>query len=120
MIEYNEYGDAEGCTHKIQPSEMTSEDLKETLDTIRDSVDSLHLYGQSMHVEVARRQAALTDALQDVANLQQSVRVAHAFIDWVVKLAESGPRVELDYLKRRAERAKLGHDRHESHPPRPQ
>lgn len=119
MIEYNEYGDAEGCTHNLGPHDMDPQEAWEARRVIHQATDSLLNWGLAMHKEVGVRQAALTDALQDVANLQQSVRVAHAFIDWVVKISEAGPRVELEYLKTRAHRAKLGHERTESHPPRP-
>ena len=119
MLIYDQYEDASGCTHRIAPSDMSHGEPEETRAAALDAVTSLYDYGEHMHREVARRQAALTDALQDVTNLQQSVRVAHDFIRWVVQISEAGPRVELEYLKRRAERALLGHERHESHPPRP-
>lgn len=119
MLIYDQYEDASGCTHRIAPDDMSHGEPEETRTAALDAVTSLYDYAQHMRREVARRQTLATDTQAILEVIQQHLRVAQDFIRWVVQISEAGPRVELDHLKRRAERALLGHERHESHPPRP-
>ena len=119
MIEYDQYGEPEGCTHNLGPHDMDSSEAWEARRTIHQATDSV--VNWALHLEEsAKADATRVKELEaDLSLARQHLRIAHGFINWVVRISEDGPRVELDYLKRRAERALMGEDRHESHPPRP-
>lgn len=114
MIEYNEYGNAQGRTHDMDPGEARA---REAWRVIHQATDSLLNWGLVMHKEVARRQDSLSDALADLEATRQYLRIAREFAGWVADNAEDG--IPASELKKRAVRAVLGQERAESHPPQP-
>lgn len=118
MIEYNEYGDADGCTHRIASLDMDRAEAANLERVAHDAVKSLHAY--IVHLdELAKLDRVRVKELEaDLTLTQQHLRIAHGFINWVVKISEGGPSVDLEYLQRRAQRALMGEDRTESLPPR--
>lgn len=117
MIEYNEYGDAEGCTHNLGPHDMDMDEAWMARRAIHHATDSLTNWAESLHREVAQRQADLTDAQTDLASALQRVRILEGFANWVLESVHAGTVVT--EVHRRAQRALLGQERHESQPPRP-
>lgn len=119
MIEYNEHGDAEGCTHNLGPHDMDPQEAWEARRVIRQATDSLLNWGLAMHKEVGVRQAALTDAATELEATRQRVRVLEGFLMWTRGHCEEASELDRDLILARANRAWMGIERHDSLPPRP-
>ena len=118
MITYNEWGDAQDCTHEHDGRDVDPGTANELERVITESVISLRDRIRYLEGREGELVAHAAELAKDLPELRQRLRIAHAFIRWVVQISEGGPRVELEYLKRRADRALLGFERMDSNPPR--
>ena len=117
MIEYNEYGDAEGCTHNLGPHDMDASEAWNARRTVHQATDSILRWALRLEGQSKADAARVKELEAELSVAQYHLRVAHGFIRWAVQISEAGPKVELDYLKSRADRALAGIERTESRAP---
>jgi hypothetical protein len=117
MIEYDKYGEPDGCTHRIPAEQMDLMEAAECRQAIAEAAESLGEYLMYIYTQSRVNEELLRIAQADLASAEQLLRIAHGFIGWVLRNAEDG--IPAHDLIKRAQRALSGQERYLSKPPRP-